>query len=52
MRAGRVQMRTGVNVDSLLQEQLVPGVSTHLHRTVRLINKAGARGIVMFAWEK
>jgi hypothetical protein len=52
MRTGRVQMRNGVNVDSLLQEQLVPGVPTHLHRIVKLTNKAGATGVVQFAWEK
>jgi hypothetical protein len=52
MRAGRVQMRMGVNVDSLLQEHLVPGVVTHSHRTVRLTNEAGATGMVQFAWEK
>lgn len=52
MRTGRVQMRNGVDIDSLLQEQLVPGVPTHLHRIVRLANKAGATGMVQFAWER
>lgn len=50
MRAGRVQVRNGVEMDSLLQEQLVPGVSTHLHRSVRLTNKDGATAMVTFAW--
>lgn len=52
IRAGRVQMRNGVDLDSLLQEQLVPGVSTGLHRSVRLTNKAGATAMVTFAWER
>lgn len=50
LRAGRVQYRNGVAIDSLLEEQLVPGVSTGLHRSVRLTNKAGATARVDFAW--
>jgi hypothetical protein len=50
IRAGRVQMRNGVGHDSLLQQQLVPGVRTGLHRSVRLTNKAGATAMVDFAW--
>jgi hypothetical protein len=50
LRAGRVRIRNGVSHDSLLQEQLVPGVSTGLHRSVRLTNKAGATAMVDFAW--
>jgi hypothetical protein len=52
IRAGRVQLRNGVDVDSLLQEQLVPGVSTGLHRTVRLTNRAGATARFQFGWER
>lgn len=52
IRAGRVQMRNGVDVDSLLQEQLVPGVSTGLHRTVRLTSRAGATAHFQFGWER
>ncbi len=50
LRAGRVQVRNGVDTDSLLQEQLVPGVTTHLHRAIRLTNKAGATALVELAW--
>lgn len=50
IRAGRVQMRNGVNVDLLLQEQLVPGIRTGLHRAVRLTDKTGATAMVQFAW--
>lgn len=50
LRAGRVQVRNGVDTDSLLQEQLVPGVPTRLHRAVRLTNKAGATALVELAW--
>lgn len=50
LRTGRVQTRNGVTLDSLLQEQVVPGVRTVLHRSVRLTNKAGATAQVTFAW--
>jgi hypothetical protein len=50
IRAGRVQMRNGVDADSLLQQQLVPGVRTGLHRRVRLTNNAGATARVTFGW--
>ena len=52
VRAGRVRLRNGVSHDSLLQEQLVPGVSTSLHRSVRLTNKVGATAMVDFAWAR
>jgi hypothetical protein len=50
IRAGRVRIRYGVESDSLLQEQLVPGVPTVLHRWVLLTNKEGATARVGFAW--
>ncbi len=49
--AGHVQMRTGVSTDKLLQEQLVPGISTGLDRIVRLTDKTGATALVHFAWQ-
>jgi hypothetical protein len=50
IRAGWVQVRNGDEFDSLLQAQLVPGVRTRLHRSVRLTNKAGATAMVTFGW--
>jgi hypothetical protein len=52
IRFGRVQMRNGVSLDKLLQEQLVPGISTGLDRTVRLTDKTGATALVHFAWKR
>lgn len=52
IRAGHVQMRSGVPTDTLLQQQLVPGISTGLDRIVRLTDEAGAVAIVHFAWQR
>jgi hypothetical protein len=51
IRSGYVQMRVNVPFDTLLQEQLVPGISTGLDRIVRLTDKTGAMALVHFAWE-
>lgn len=50
IRAGWVQARNGAEMTALLQEQLVPGVPTSLHRSARLTNKAGATAMISFAW--
>lgn len=53
IRAGRVDFRNNSNrpTDTVLQEQLVPGVRTNMFLDVRLQNNLGETATVTFAWE-
>ncbi|HTQ35907.1 MAG TPA: hypothetical protein VMH77_02625 [Steroidobacteraceae bacterium] len=50
IRAGRVDYRKGGAADTILQEQLVPGVRTNSFMTTRLTNSRGETADVQFAW--
>ncbi len=51
IRAGRVKFKNGGGMDSILQEQLVPGVHTSSFWSPRLRNNAGETVEVTLAWE-
>jgi hypothetical protein len=50
IRAGRVQYSSGVNHDTLVREQLMPGMQVRTFLSPTLTNAAGVSITVSFAW--